>query len=53
MNRRFAGQPQDYVWEQQGMLEYLRHHGRRVSTCGEAIRAYGVSGALEFLRATE
>lgn len=52
INKRFANQPQDFVWQQQGMLEYLRHHGRRISTCGEAIRAYGVSGTLEFLRAS-
>ncbi len=50
--RRFPAQQQDYIWQQQAMLEYLRLHGRRVSTCGEALRAYGVSGALEFIRAS-
>ncbi|MCO6466615.1 MAG: DUF2851 family protein [Bradyrhizobiaceae bacterium] len=52
LGRKFSSQPQDHVWEQQGMLEFLRHHGRRISTCGEAIRAYGVAGTLEFLRAS-
>lgn len=51
LHRKFINQPQNLVWEQQGMLEYMRHHGRRISTCGEAIRAYGVAGTLEFLRA--
>jgi hypothetical protein len=50
--RRFPRQPQDFVWHQQGMLEHLRLHGRRISTCGEAIRAYGVSGTLDFIRAS-
>ena len=49
--RRFPNQRQDYIWQQQGMLEYLRHHGRRTSSCGEAIRAYGLAKTVEFLDA--
>ncbi len=50
LRRRFHNQSQKYVWQQQGLLEFMRTHGRRLSTCGEAIRAYGVSGTLEFIR---
>jgi len=51
LTRRFPNQRQDYIWQQQGMLEYLRHHGRRASSCGEAIRAYGFAQTVEFLDA--
>ena len=51
LRRRFPSQAQDHVWQQQGMLEYLRHHGNRVSTCADAIREYGLDPTLQFLRA--
>jgi hypothetical protein len=51
LHRRFPEQRQDYVWQQQGMLEFLRQHGRRTSTCGEAIRSYGVHRTIRFLTA--
>ena len=52
LRQRFANQSQHYVWQQQGMLEYLRMHGKRISTCGETLRSYGVDGILEFIRAS-
>lgn len=51
IRRRFPEQRQDYVWQQQGLLEYSRYHGRRISSCGEAIRAYGIARTVEFLDA--
>jgi len=51
LRRRFPEQSQDQVWQQQGLLEFLREHGQRASTCGEAIRRYGLDPAVEFLRA--
>lgn len=51
ISRRFPQQRQDYVWQQQGLLEYMRYHGRRISSCGEAIRAYGIARTVEFLDA--
>lgn len=51
--RRFPGISQDYVWQQQGMLEFHRDHGRRTSVCAEAIREYGFANTLEFLRVSE
>ncbi len=38
LRRRFPDQAQFHVWQQQGLLEYLREHGGKSSTCGEAIR---------------
>lgn len=51
LRRRFPEQAQDHVWQQQGMLEYIRHHGDRVATCADAIRSYGLDPTLQFLRA--
>lgn len=51
LRRRFPEQQQERVWQQQGMLEHLRAHGRRTSTCAEEIKAYGLSRAVDFLQA--
>ena len=52
LRRRFPDQVQNHVWQQQGMLEYMRQHGGRSSTCAEAIREYGLSRTVEFLDAS-
>lgn len=51
LRRRFPEQQQERVWQQQGMLEHLRAHGRRTSTCAEQIKAYGLSRTVDFLDA--
>lgn len=51
LRRRFPEQAQDQVWQQQGMLEFLREHGQRTTTCGEVIRRYGLESTVQFLRA--
>lgn len=48
--RRFATIPQDHVWQQQGMLEYLRTYGERTSVCADITRMYGIDHTVQFLR---
>lgn len=50
LRRRFPDFNQDYVWQQQGMLEYLRHHGTRTTVCADIIYTYGLERTLGFLR---
>ncbi len=52
IRRTYPDLPQDYVWQQQGCLEYIKHHGQRTSTCAEAIRTYGIDRTVQFLRYT-
>lgn len=49
LRRRFPQIAQDYVWQQQGMLEFLRDHSRQHTVCAEVIREYGFARTLEFL----
>ncbi len=48
--RRYPAVPQSYVWQQQGILEYQRHHGTIVSTCADVVRQYGFDSTLRFLK---
>lgn len=50
LERRFPMVAQDYVWQQQGMLEYLREHTNHTTTCAENIARYGFAKTLEFLQ---
>ena len=50
LRRRFPDLSQYYVWQQQGMLEYLRHHGTRTTVCADIIYTYGLERTLRFLR---
>lgn len=40
LRRKFPTLPQDYIWQQQGMLEYLREYGARVGAVGELVSLY-------------
>ncbi|MCS6999409.1 MAG: DUF2851 family protein [Candidatus Kapabacteria bacterium] len=50
--REFPLLPQQYVWQQQGMLEMLRLRHHPVSV-GSIFRSYGTLVALDFYRTTE
>jgi len=50
IRRAYPHLPQDYIWQQQGCLEYMRHHGQWTSTCGEVIKSYGIDRTVQFLR---
>jgi len=50
LNRRFKELPQNFLWQQQGMLEYIREHGRKGNVVSEAIKEYGFGEILSFYR---
>lgn len=50
LRRRFPDLAQHYVWQQQAMIEYLRHHGTRTTVCADIIQTYGLERTLRFLR---
>lgn len=48
LDRRFEKLSQSYVWQQQGMLEYLKDYGTKHKITAEAIQDYGINHILEF-----
>lgn len=52
LSRQFPAMPQQFVWQQQGMLEMLRQPTAPPSL-GEAFRQYGAVVALDFYRAAD
>lgn len=48
LKRRFPNIPQNFLWQQQGMLEYLLEYGRKPNLLAEAIKDYGISTILSF-----
>jgi hypothetical protein len=50
LDRKFETLSQSYVWQQQGMLEYLKDYGTKRQITAEAIQDYGIHHILEFYR---
>jgi hypothetical protein len=50
LTRKFKGMPQNFLWEQQGMLEYMKEYGRRPYVVRDAVESYGFAGVLSFYR---
>jgi len=50
LKRRFKEFPQNFLWQQQGMLEYIKEHGKRVNVVSEALKDYGFAEVLSFYR---
>jgi hypothetical protein len=50
LKRKFKDFPQNFLWQQQGMLEYLKEHGRRGNVVSEVIKEYGFGEVLSFYR---
>lgn len=54
LKRQFPTIPQEFLWQQQGMLEYRRMHGERGNISSEALQVYGFDKVFSFFRdATE
>lgn len=49
LRRLVPGNSQRWVWQQQGLLEYLRDHGPRITTCADVAQGYGLRRTLRFL----
>ncbi len=50
LSRRYPSMPQNFVWQQQGMLEYMKEHGRKVNIMKDAVAEYGFGEVLSFYR---
>ena len=50
LTRKFKNIPQNFLWEQQGMLEYLKEYGRHPNIVREAVKNYGFAEILSFYR---
>ncbi|GAB5465495.1 MAG: hypothetical protein Kapaf2KO_09310 [Candidatus Kapaibacteriales bacterium] len=48
LNRKYPNHPQDYIWQQQGLLEYIRLYGNKKNVVSEVIRDYGFASVLDF-----
>ncbi len=48
LSRRFSELPQNFLWQQQGMLEYIKLHGRQENVASEAISEYAFGEILSF-----
>lgn len=50
LTRRFEKLSQNFLWQQQGMLEYLREHGKKKNIISETINQYGFAELLSFYK---
>ncbi|MES2765076.1 MAG: DUF2851 family protein [Bacteroidota bacterium] len=50
LKRKFPNLPQEFLWQQQGMLEYMREHGRKSNVVRETLKTFGFAGVLDFYR---
>jgi hypothetical protein len=50
LSRKFSNIPQNFLWEQQGMLEFIKEHGRKINVIKEALHSYGFAEILSFYR---
>jgi hypothetical protein len=50
LKRKFPDMPQNFLWQQQGMLEYMRNHGKRSNVVSEIVTEYGFAELLSFYR---
>jgi len=50
LKRKFVGYPQNFLWQQQGMLEYVKEHGRKANIVSDVIKEYGFGEVLSFYR---
>jgi len=48
--RKYPAIPQNYLWQQQGLLEFIRTNGLKGMMCSEAIKGYGFAETLHFYR---
>lgn len=50
LSRRFTNLPQNFLWQQQGMLEYMKEHGRKSNIVADTLKEYGFNEILSFYR---
>lgn len=50
LTRKFPDFSQEYLWQQQGLLEYQRMYGNKKNIVAEALRNYGFADILDFYK---
>lgn len=50
LKKRFPNLPQNFLWQQQGMLEYIKENGRKPDYISEARNTYGFAEILSFYK---
>jgi hypothetical protein len=50
LSRRFSEIPQNYIWQQQGMLEFISDNYKNSSIISDAINQYSIGNLLNFLQ---
>jgi hypothetical protein len=50
LTRRFPYLPQNFLWQQQGMLEYIKEQGRKPGIVSDTIKDYGFAEILTFYK---
>lgn len=50
LKRRFPNINQNFFWQQQGMLEYIKEHGRRTNIASNALNEYFPENLLQFYK---
>jgi hypothetical protein len=50
LKRKFPEFEQKFLWQQQGMLEYLKDYGRKPQAVGEDYSDYGFASVLDFYK---
>lgn len=50
LSRQFPHISQEYLWQQQGMLEYRRMNGHRGNISAEALQVYGFEKLFDFFK---
>lgn len=48
LTRKFRDLPQNFLWQQQGMLEYIKEYGQQTNVVAEALQMYGFAEILSF-----
>ncbi len=50
LKKRFPNIPQNFLWQQQGMLEYIKENGRQPDYISETANTYGFGEILSFYK---
>ncbi|MDT3739316.1 MAG: DUF2851 family protein [Candidatus Kapabacteria bacterium] len=50
LTRKFPDIPQNFLWQQQGMLEYIKQFGSQNNVASEVLKEYGFAEILSFYR---
>lgn len=50
LTRKYPEIPQNFLWQQQGLLEYIKQYGTKKNIASEVLKEYGFAEVLSFYR---